>query len=53
MFNTFCIETGTWFDGHVVQAKKPKWLRLCLIFNIIFESNVGIKNFWYEFVKHI
>ena len=54
MLNTIYVKTGhiyNWFDSHLVQGKKPKWLRLCLILQG--HNQVGIKIFWYEFVKHV
>ena len=47
----------TWLDSHVVQAEKPKWLRLWLIFFIYhngmikleFEKAAALNEFLYLF----
>ena len=46
----FMLKLDTWFDGHLVRAQKPKWLKLCLIFNITRTKSSWNKHFWYSFV---
>ena len=45
MFNTIFVKTG-----HVVQATKLKLLKYIVSQG---HTQVGIKNYWYEFVKHL
>ena len=45
MFNTIFVKTG-----HVVQATKLKLLKYIVSQG---HKQVGIKNYWYEFVKHL
>ena len=49
------LKLVTWDDGHVVQAKNPKWLTKGYVYFSISQGHnqVGIKIFWYELVKHV